>query len=235
MADEFGANKLRTMQTVRIGVEQNPVIVIDEFLSNPDALVNFASSSAHFAAPKNWYPGLRAEPLPQPYVIEIIGALHSVIGETFGLPVEGNVDANSYFGLATVAPDALSTLQRLPHFDTANPRQIALLHYLCAAPHGGTSFYRHRSTGYESIDAQGQRHYFDSLDRELKTHGAPPARYMSGDDDLYEEIGRFDAKFNRLLVYRSRVLHSANVNAAMGLSRDPRAGRLTANIFLTYR
>jgi hypothetical protein len=58
---------------------------------------------------------------------------------------------------------------------------------------------------------------------------------MSGDDDLYQEVARVEAKFNRMLIYRSRVLHSANVNIAKGLSSDPRIGRLTANTFLTYR
>lgn len=42
-----------------------------------------------------------------------------------------------------------------------------------------------------------------------------------------------DAAFDRLLVYRSRQLHSGLV-AGSG-SADPRDGRLTANIFLTYR
>ncbi len=235
MADAFGANDLSAVRTERVGREQNPVIVIDDFLSNPDALVSFAASQAHFAPPANWYPGLRAQPLPQAYVMEVIRALHVVVGETFDLPTQGNVDTNAYFGLATAQPDALSIVQRLPHFDAPNIRQIAVLHYLCEASQGGTSFYRHRATGYESIGEARQRAYFDCLKQELTALGPPQARYMSGDDERYEEVGRFDAKFNRAIVYRSCVLHSANVNPALGLSADPRAGRLTANVFLAYR
>ena len=235
MADDFSANELRTVQTVRIGHEQNPVVVIDDYLSNPDAMMNVASTVAHFSKPKNWYPGLRGEPFPQPYIAEAIRRLHPIIGETFGLPTQGDIDANSFFGLVTVLPSDLVTLQRLPHFDTANLRQVALLLYLCDASHGGTVFFRHRSTGYESISEAQQRTYYDRLDEDMKTHGEPPARYMSGDNELFDEIGRFEAKFNRMIIYRSRVLHSANVNAASGLSRDPRAGRLTANVLLAYR
>ena len=154
MAHDYSANDRPTVQTLRVGHEQNPVLVIDDFLSSADAMVDFAASDAQFTAPKNWYPGLRAQPLPQAYVIEVIRALHSVIGETFDLPTRGNVDANAYFGLATVPPAALSTLQRLPHFDTPNPKQVAVLHYLCDAVHGGTSFFRHRTTGYE-FDQRG--------------------------------------------------------------------------------
>jgi hypothetical protein len=235
MANDFAANEDRAVRTEKVGREENPVIVIDDYMANPDTMVDFASSTANFTAPNNWYPGLRAQPLPQEYVIEVIRALHGIIAETFDLPAKGDVNANTYFGLATVSPQNLSTLQCLPHFDTSNPRQIALLHYLCEESYGGTSFFRHRSSGYESIGADRERSYFAALERELAAGGPPPARYMSGDDDRFEETARFDAKFNRMIVYRSLVLHSGNVNPAAGLSRDPRRGRLTANVFLAYR
>src|SRR5277367_2015651 len=130
MAKDFAANEHRVVEIVKVGREENPVIVIDDYLSNPEVMVNFAASEADFAAPNNWYPGLRAQPLPQDYVVEVIRTFHRIVGETFDLPTKGDVNANTYFGLATVAPWDLSTVQRLPHFDTANPRQIALLHYL---------------------------------------------------------------------------------------------------------
>lgn len=235
MAAEFRVNEHRTVRTLRVGREANPVMIIDDYLTEPRALVDFAASRACFATPKNWYPGLRAEPLPPAYVIATLRALHRLIGEAFELPTKGGVDANTYFGLATTAPAELSPLQRLPHFDTPNPRQIALLHYLCDAAHGGTSFFRHRTTGYEAMSEERVPAYFDRLGAELRQRGPRPARYVSGSDELFEEVERIDAKFNRLIVYRSRALHSADVNAALGLSRDPRAGRLTANTFITYR
>jgi hypothetical protein len=234
MNSGFGANAARKTETLQVGREQSPVIVIDDFLPDISPLVDFAASAARFGAPNNnWYPGLRAAPLPQPYVVAAIQALHLVVGEAFGLPTDGQVDANAYFGLATLAPEALSPLQRVPHFDTANPRQVALLHYLCDAKHGGTSFYRHRASGYENISEDRQRPYYECLQKELKE--PRPARYVSGDDDLFEEVARIEAKPNRMLIYRSRALHSANINVDAGLSSDPRAGRLTANIFLAYR
>ncbi len=235
MTGEFRVSARRAIRTLRVGREASPVIVVDDYLAEPRALVDFAATHTRFGAPKNWYPGLRAEPLPKAYVVETLGALHRVIGETFELPVAGSVHTNTYFGLATTAPADLLPLQRLPHFDTPNPRQIALLHYLCDAAHGGTSFFRHRATGYESMSEERVRSYFDCVERELREGGPRPARYASGDDDLFEEIARIDATFNRLIVYRSCVLHSADVNAALGLSRDPRAGRLTANTFISYR
>lgn len=47
----------------------------------------------------------------------------------------------------------------------------------------------------------------------------------------YEQSAAFDAVFDRLLICRSHVLHCG----MMPLVAGPRRGRLTANIFLTYR
>ena len=41
-----------------------------------------------------------------------------------------------------------------------------------------------------------------------------------------------DPAFNRLIVYRSHVLHAGLLDG-IALSPDPRAGRLTANSFLS--
>ena len=50
--------------------------------------------------------------------------------------------------------------------------------------------------------------------------------------EVREEIR--DAVFDRVLIYRSRVLHSGQIDPTVGLSADPARGRLTANIFLNY-
>src|SRR5579862_4433101 len=126
MTGEFRVSARRAIRTLRVGREASPVIVVDDYLAEPRALVDFAATHTRFGAPKNWYPGLRAEPLPKAYVVETLGALHRVIGETFELPVAGSVHTNTYFGLATTAPADLLPLQRLPHFDTPNPRQIEI-------------------------------------------------------------------------------------------------------------
>ena len=104
-----------------------------------------------------------------------------------------------------------------------------MLHYLCEPMHGGTAFYRHRATGFETITRERLAAYMDSLQRELETNGPPP-QYLTGSDSRFEQIEAVEARFNRVLLYRSQVLHSGSVNAA-ALSDDPRHGRLTANAF----
>jgi len=74
--------------------------------------------------------------------------------------------------------------------------------------------------------------YEEARDREL---AAADASYIVGDTELYQQTAAFEAAFDRLLVYRSRSLHSGQIRSAEALSDDPRAGRLTANIFVNYR
>ena len=151
--------------------------------------------------------------------------------DVFRLPVDGPLKANCSFSIATLPPERLNLFQRLPHFDTVDERQLAVLHYLCDGSHGGTSFYRHRETGYESISQERLAHYLELLKKDIDSNGPPPADYMSGNDARFEQIASFEAQFDRVLIYRSQVLHSGSVRASAGLSTDPRSGRLTANAF----
>ena len=142
--------------------------------------------------------------------------------------------ASCNLSLVTLRPEQLNLAQRLPHVDTVDPLQIAFLHYLCEPRFGGTAFYRHRATGFETLTPERLATHKRALDTEL-AEAAPGAGYITGDTALYEQTAAFEAAFDRMLIYRSRVFHSGQINPDAGLSPDPRVGRLTANIFLTYR
>src|SRR5215469_2026654 len=186
MGLDFALNDARKTETKTVGQERLPVIVIDDLLRMPDALLEYVTHAVRFAQPGNYYPGLRGEPMPKPYAASLIRGLGPLIGETFGVDPAGKISANFYFGLATVRPEALSPLQRLPHFDTTNPNQIALLHYLCDSEQGGTAFFRHRTTRFEAISEDRREVYFSQLRNEIAEQ-PPVARYMAGDDALFEE------------------------------------------------
>ena len=51
---------------------------------------------------------------------------------------------------------------------------------------------------------------------------------------LFERIGSVEAAFNRLAVYRSASLHSANIPQEFGFEQDVRKGRLTLNTMLVF-
>jgi hypothetical protein len=218
-----------------IGREGLKVLVIDEFLSNPGILIEYAAAHSVFEGVSDaFYPGIRA-PIPAIYCFALRAFLGDLILETFGLASSRISGELSHFSLVTTPPAGLSVLQRMPHFDNTNPRQLAVLHYLCGPEHGGTSFYRHRGTGFEFIDTERRPAYSRQVAHELDSFGPPPASYIDGDDRLFERTASFEAAFNRVLIYRSIDLHSADIQSDCPFEADPRTGRLTANTFFYYR
>ncbi|HEY2679427.1 MAG TPA: DUF6445 family protein [Steroidobacteraceae bacterium] len=219
----------------QIGSERQPVLVVDHFLDNAQVLVDYAVAHGKFDGVSDaFYPGIRA-PIPPIYCFALRAFLGGIIGDAFGLKASAVTGELSHFSLVTTPPDKLEPVQRMPHFDNTNPKQLALLHYLCPREHGGTSFYRHRRTGYEYVDEPRKQPYSKAVTEDLRAFGSPPARYLCGDDAMFERISTFDAAFNRVLIYRSINLHSADIGSAFGFDANPKTGRLTANTFFFYR
>jgi hypothetical protein len=222
------------VSTVRVGEEHQPVIVVDDFLSDPDVLIDLAAECSFDGVSDAFYPGSRA-PVPPIYCFAIRAFLGRAIGDVFGLAADSVTGELSHFSLVTTPPEKLKAVQRMPHYDTTNPKQLAVLHYLCEPKHGGTSFYRHRQTRFEFVDEARAPKYANAVAQELGALGAPPPKYICGDDARFERTRAFPAAFNRVLIYQSINLHSADIGSAFDFQPDPRLGRLTANSFFFYR
>lgn len=210
-----------------VGRERQPLVVIDDFAPDPDALRD-AASAASFGPAGHHYPGIRAR-LPPDYWADRRRLVDEAIGRAFGLGPARVIDAS--FSIVTTPPGALSVRQRLPHCDAFGPDRIALLHYL-SPDGGGTAFYRHRATGFETVDEARAPIFFGQLEAELRHGGAPPAGYLDGDTALFERTALAEPRFNRALLYRSFVLHSGAIAPDAVLSGDPAQGRLTVTGFL---
>jgi hypothetical protein len=212
----------------RIGQERQPIAIIDDFHPDPAALRAHAAS-ATFTPGLNHYPGIRAA-LPADYFAAVRPALAATLAGVFGHPGGiGLIDAS--FSIVTTPPERLETAQRLPHVDAIEPGRIALVHYLNPDEQDGTAFFRHRATGYETIDAARSPAYVERLNAELRGGGAP-AGYIAGSTPLFERIAAVEARYNRAVVYRSALLHSGTIAADRVLSDDPLRGRLTVTAFL---
>ncbi|MDR3527576.1 MAG: DUF6445 family protein [Rhizomicrobium sp.] len=216
-----------------IGSEGAAVVVIDDFIEDPDALVDFAASHPFQPVTQNLYPGVRAR-APEAYARGVVSRIEGMVRQTYGLSDSPLIGVQCDFSLVTTSLDKLQLLQALPHFDTTNLNQFAVLHYLCPAERGGTSFYRHRSTGFESVSGDRHDAYLAKLGAELKASGPPERAYIDGDTALFERIAKVDAAFNRLVIYRSACLHSGNIRRDFGFEQDVRKGRLTVNMFLLF-
>ncbi len=233
--NDFATRPAPSVAVRRIGQEQRSLVVVDGLLAEPEAMVDYAATEVRFAplrAAANFYPGLRAA-APQPYVAALFGALRETLREVFRAPVDGSLRLTCALSLTTLSPERLNLAQRLPHVDTVEPGQLAILHYLGDPRHGGTGFFRHRSTGFETLDRERAPAYFAALEREVAEH-PPEPDYVRGSTPLFEQTEAVEARFNRVVVYESQLLHSGLIDPASGLTDDPRTGRLTANAFLSW-
>lgn len=223
------------ISVVHVGAERQPVVIFDSVLHDPTELVEFAAKNVTFTPEgvgAGAYPGVGA-PAPIDYARPLAQAVEPILRRIFGIGDAPLIKAECRLSLVTTPPAQLAPLQRIPHIDTVNGLQFALLHYLCADSFGGTAFFRHRATGYETIDSSRLADYRAAREMEL-AEAPPPLTYPSENSATYEQIGQVDARFDRLILYRSHLLHSGLIADDAALSEDPRRGRLTANIFLTY-
>ncbi len=220
---------LPQIQIARFGEEGQLVVVIDDFV--PDiAAIRAEARASVFRALRGHYPGIRAA-VPETTVKQFLAPIEALIVETFGLSAAPAL-IESFYSIVTTPPEHLTPIQRLPHFDGLEAERIAMVHFLSEDDQGGTAFYRHRSTGFETITASRHRAYDAALHRDVATHGLPPPAYIAGDTAIFAQIGRVPARPNRVLIYRSHLLHCSDLTDAASLSPDPHLGRLTVNTFL---
>ncbi len=224
------------IRSIKIGDQL--IVVIDDFLEHPEAMVEFAANGSFEPYPgqaeHKGYPGVRAR-APVDYSRNITELLDPLIKVNFGVPEALDVQKSAcYFSLTTTPPEALGPLQRTPHFDASTPHHMAALLYLCNAEHGGTGFYRHNATGLQRITAANREHYLDVYYEEINAR-RPAQRYFDRSDEHFTLLGAIAARFNRMVVYPGSVLHSACINPALSICSNPRAGRLTVNTFYDFR
>jgi hypothetical protein len=221
-------------QLQRVGTSQSPVVMIDEFSGNAERIARIADSLAPFPPSRNYYPGVRrmiseTDEQAYAYVLKVCEQAAPFIGGAFEVDSFRLTEAS--FSVVTTHPDQLHPGQRAPHFDTFEPGQLALLHYLRVPAGTGTAFFRHRSTGIERVTQENRELYLSAAGPELEALAADSG-YISGSDRFFEQIARIDAVPDRLIIYHSTLLHSGMIPSGMRLSADPREGRLTANLFV---
>jgi hypothetical protein len=223
-------------EIIKIGNEQTPVIIIDNFAVDNTDLINYAINTSQFSdGQTNSYPGLRA-PLPNTYVITLLRAVHGGICQVYQVPSELKlVPLTHNYSLLTMAEGELKLGQRMPHFDNTKPYHFAVLHYLNSATHGNTGFFRHIPTGYEKIRDYRVEHYFDSVEAFVAKNGEPTQNYVTRSDSHFELYHEVEYKPNRLVIYPGNLLHSTIVNTKADINNSPTSGRLTANIFIDFQ
>ncbi|MET1112191.1 MAG: DUF6445 family protein [Allosphingosinicella sp.] len=231
---QVGLNPAARIRIVPIGRSREPVIAVEEALLDPEAAIEQAVPLNFKAADegRGGFPGVRA-PAPRALAEILVEGAMPLIERVFGLKRAYLSGFEASFSIVTAPPAALHPMQRIPHIDTRDPRRIAILCYLGRGGLGGTAFFRQESTGLEQIGPD----QFDSYHAARRADLArvpPGGGYPGAGTAGYSETAHFEARFNRLLIYRSCSLHSGIIPSDLNLSADPRFGRLTANLFVDF-
>jgi hypothetical protein len=223
----FAFNPNASVSSVRVGACPITVTVADNVLLRPQLLAESGLGHEFVEDDSNLYPGVRARvpaEFSRPFHAWLTRTLHctGVLEESCYI-----YDDASFFSIVNKSRANLLPLQRIPHYDSTDPRVFAAVIYLFDRANSGTSFYRHRTTGYEKIGEDNKDNYKTALNRNMKTLGPPAREYTNGSNDLFERTHSVDSAFNRIVIYSGNVLHAADIDGSLFNGNDNSQWRLT--------
>jgi hypothetical protein len=223
----FAFNPNARVSSARVGRCPITVTVADDVLLRPQQLAEFGLGLGFVEDDSNLYPGIRARvpaEFSRPFHRWLNRALHGT-----GVLQESSyiADDASFFSIVNKSRANLLPLQRIPHYDSADPRVFAAVIYLFDRANSGTSFYRHRTTGYETIGDDNKDNYKTALNRNMKNLGPPAREYTNGSNALFERMHSVDSAFNRIVIYSGNVLHAADIDGGLFNGDDNSRWRLT--------
>ena len=132
--------------------------------------------------------------------------------------------------LVTLKAAELREVQKMPHIDSSNSHAFASVHYLSQAPRGGTAIYRYKPTNTIQIGQHNQDVVLQMIEQ-VKATPNEHSGYINGDTSLFEIVVDIPERFNRLVLYKSNLLHSARLTHERSISSSPKEGRLTVSSF----
>jgi hypothetical protein len=228
----FAFNENAEVKLAHIGRRGIGVSMIDHVLHDPEGVAALGFAQSYAEDRSNLYPGMRA-PTPEGFSTAFRAWLTPILRRNGML--KGNQAIyrdESFFSIVTTASKDLLPIQSIPHYDSTDPNLFAAVIYLCDTRFSGTSFYRHRKTGYEEITEENHKNYKLSLDSDMRIHGVPKKEYINGDSLLFEAICSNELKFNSAIIYPSRILHAANIKRQFDPPKDKDEWRLTVTALL---
>lgn len=217
--------------------EQQVCAVIDDFLLEPQKMVDFAQAQKErfINDPDNYFPGPELS-----LSREISIALDQFFMQHVrsALSARRNNGVSCRLSMATLAPHQLHPLQRLCHrdaevFPPGESMGASVLYLFKDANLGGTSFYRPKKPLDEI------RHVLQlantASNAELTSLINTEPGYMNSSNAYFELVCTVPAAWNRAIFYSGTVFHAAHIDRPELLNSDPAVGRLTMNGFFKFR
>jgi Family of unknown function (DUF6445) len=228
----FAFNDNAQVKLAHIGRRGIAVSMIDDVLHDPQGVAALGFAQSYAPDRSNLYPGLRAA-MPESFSTAFRAWLTPILQRNGMLEGSRAIHRDSsFFSVVTTASTDLLPIQRIPHYDSTDPGLFAAVIYLCDTRFSGTSFYRHRKTGYEEITEENRNNYQLALDSDMRIHGAPKREYINADSLLFEVIFSNELKFNSAIIYPGRILHAGNIQRQFNPPKDESEWRLTVTALL---
>jgi hypothetical protein len=226
---------------VRQITEDSHCVIVDNFLRNPEAIVEFACTNAEkFETQKIGYPGVLYD-VDRTAMNEVQRFIRSHMSRQFSF-LKGDIRTTTYLSMATKQPGELAPLQRLCHTDPReriDRRNYAGLVYLFDNEVlGGTGFYRwkeqKRIEAATALELERPGSSLAFLQEHFEMYRGA-SQYMCGSNEVAELLLHVPARFNRFVFYSGEIPHSAHIPQSELLSADFSMGRLTLNCFTSVR
>ena len=230
---------LNPRPTIRVDSlgDGNNIVIVDDFLLEPDKMVTFARTHrAHFSnGDHNFFPGPEML-LPD----EVSRAIDEFVTRHVRGPLglrRTNI-IGSRLSLATLKPEQLQNMQRICHRDIEPTGDRggtgAMVLNLFKDPRlGGTCFFRHKRSPEDFKDMMARAR---SMERAafIEFVGAGPG-YAIASDKFFELVYTSTPAYNRAIFYHGTLPHSGAIRWPELLSDDVDTGRLTVNAFFNLK
>jgi hypothetical protein len=212
-------------------------VIIDDFLSDPQALVDYAvahENQFRYDA-DNYFPGLELN-LGREFALTLEQYFMLHLRRVFS--VRRNLGVACRLSMTTLQAEQLHPLQRLCHRDAeVLPDGMgigaAVLYLFKDETLGGTSFYR----PIPSLDtirqllSAAQVESNEALSEKIRcTPG-----YLNASNPYFELMHTVPAKWNRAIFYQGTVFHAAHITTPEHLTAKAHDARLTLNGFFKFK
>lgn len=239
--NQYALNPKCSVCVSYVGEEQSPVVIIDNFWLHPQQLTALAAdvSQGQFTPSDDKGDPTVNKPFPNDLLVRFKFEIALLLRQHMTRPAN-RIDTHFSAFAMPASPTSTSESTAVPsrctpHFDTLTKHEFAMVCYLFTQPLGGTSFYRHRQTGFEVINEARQIQYQQVLKAQAAAQdlskAQSEAQFTPSETRWFERIHSVSAWFNRAVLYPANLLHRDDLPEAQpsadSLVSDPHAGRLT--------
>jgi hypothetical protein len=214
----YQLNKDYKVSSVFIAEINETVIIVDDFLHSVEPIYQFATDTAYFqpfGSDGTLYPGKRDE-MPAPYY----RAFEQLLNELLEQGIITSGENNLYLHRCKLS---LVT-------QNADDKTFAAVHYLSPKEWGGTGIYKYLPENIIKVTADNQNSVHNMI-ADTEKHSATHQGYLNETTALFEKVVDIEAKINRLVIYKSNLLHSAALFNHKEYSNDISNSRLSISSF----